>query len=174
MSRDLFSQIISADPVEFKRRRLHPRGVVQSVSGNMATIVVGNDANGAQMVMEDVPIASGVTVAVDDFVEIGYDNGHPAAPYVAGGSANVSGSSEPGSGSGGAAPQAGSAEISGVGLSYTITYTTAFAIAPIPVCVPNYSTSFFITLPTTTGFTLTVGTAPGATAKVIYWHAIPI
>ncbi len=94
MSRDLFSQIISADPVEFKRRRQHPRGIVQSVSGNMATIVVGNDANGAQMVMEDVPIASGVTVAVDDFVEIGYDNGHPAAPYIAGGSANVSGSGE--------------------------------------------------------------------------------
>ncbi len=173
MRRDLFSQLVSADPVEFKRRRLHPRGIVQSVSGNMATIVVGNDANGAQMVMEDVPIASGVTVAVDDFVEIGYDNGHPAAPYIAGGSANVSGSGEPASGSGGAAPQAGSASISGTGTSFEITYTTAFPAAPIPMCVPNYATSFFVTLPTKTGFTLTVGTAPGGTAKTVYWHAIP-
>jgi hypothetical protein len=55
--------------------------------------------------------------------------------------------------------------------SVAVTFTTAFAAAPIIICTPPYQTSFWLTSQSATGFTFNVGTT-NAYAQTINCIAI--
>lgn len=59
------------------------------------------------------------------------------------------------------------------GTSVAVTFPTAFPTGAtvVVICTPTYATSFYISAPTTTGFTFYAGTTAGTAGATIHCHA---
>jgi len=81
---DLFAQLAASDPFARSQRRLFERGQVTAVEGRQVTVRVGYGDGDAPLLLQEVPVLSGYSPKVGDWVKIDYEGGHANAPWIVG------------------------------------------------------------------------------------------